>query len=41
MRFLIDSIQEDLDKGAVVVIEDQRLRIRKLPFSNFIGGSDP
>lgn len=28
-----DIIQEDLDKGAVVVIEDQRLRIRKLPFN--------
>ncbi len=30
---ILDSIQEDLSKGAVVVIEDQRLRIRGLPFS--------
>jgi len=30
---VIDSIQEDLSKGAIVVIEDQKLRIRKLPFS--------
>lgn len=29
----IDIIQEDVDKRAVVVIEDQRLRIRKLPFN--------
>jgi predicted nuclease of predicted toxin-antitoxin system len=29
----IDSIQDDLDKGAVVVIEDNRLRIRILPIS--------
>jgi predicted nuclease of predicted toxin-antitoxin system len=30
---ILDNIQDDLDKGAVVVIEDQRLRIRKLPIT--------
>lgn len=29
----IDIIQDDLYKGAVVVIEDHRLRIRELPFN--------
>lgn len=30
---IIESLQEDLEKGAVVVIEDKRIRIRELPIN--------